>query len=223
MPESGSDTTLKPSADTVAVPLITSLPVVWSKLSTLSLVPGAALNTFGKLTCTGVVNAATPGAWMVMSKVCCSTPAGSMSRTSSGGTVAMPTLTSCSALPSSPMAAPGCTVSVSAARCCSVSAGAALASSTVITVGWLLLTSCSTLLPIRGRYTSRRSMLAVCESMLPIVPIRVLTTAGRKVAAITISGQNTPLGALLAVRPSTATFTSPAGTLASVKLPSLSV
>ena len=32
MPESGSDTTVFPSAETVPVPLITSFPVVWSKL-----------------------------------------------------------------------------------------------------------------------------------------------------------------------------------------------
>ena len=66
-------------------------------------------------------------------------------------------------------------------------------------------------------------MLAACSSALPIVPIRVLVAAGRKTAAITISGQNTPLGALVAVRPSMATFTSPAGRLSSAKLPWASV
>ena len=151
MPESGSETTVRPSAETVPVPLMTSLPLVWSKLRMLSLVPGAALKTLGKVICTGSANAATPGAWIVMSKVCCSTPGGSMSRTSSAGTVAMPTRTFCSAWPFSPMAAPGWMVNVRASRSCSVSAGAACASSTVITVGAESLTSCSTLVATRGR------------------------------------------------------------------------
>ena len=69
-PEPSSETTLRPSADTVPVPLMTSLPLVWSKLRMLSLVPGAALKTLGKVIFTSSVKAATPGAWIVMSKVC---------------------------------------------------------------------------------------------------------------------------------------------------------
>ena len=106
-PEPSSDTTVRPSADTVPVPSITSIPVVWSKLRMLSLLPGAALNTFGKVIFSGWVKTATPGAWMVMSKVCCKTPGGNMSLTSAAGTVAMPIFTSLSTWPLSSTAAPG--------------------------------------------------------------------------------------------------------------------
>ncbi len=150
MPEPGSDTTVLPSADTVAVPLMTSRPVVWSKLSTSSCVPGAALKTFGKVIWTGFVNTATPGAWIVMSKLCSATPAGSMSLTSSGGTVAMPIWTLPSGWPSLPTAEPGCTVSVSELRCSSVSLGAATCG-VVMTVGTSAATVCSVLTGTRGR------------------------------------------------------------------------
>ena len=149
-PEPSSETTDLPSADTVAVPLITRRPVVWSKDSTLSCVPGAAPNTFGKLIFTGAVKVSTPGAWIVMSKVCWITPSGSMSFTSSGGTVLTPILTSASTRPSTPTAEPGATVSVSALRCSSVNAGADF-SSTVIVVATTLLTGCSEALWMRGR------------------------------------------------------------------------
>ena len=69
-PEPSSETTLRPSADTVPVPLMNSRPVVWSKLRMLSFDPGGALKTFGNVIFSGSVKAATPGAWMVMSKVC---------------------------------------------------------------------------------------------------------------------------------------------------------
>ena len=68
----------------------TAPPVVWSKESNPSLVPGAAPKTLGNVIAAGVVKTATPGAWIVMSKVCCITPGGSMSITISGGTVLMP-------------------------------------------------------------------------------------------------------------------------------------
>ena len=130
---------------------MTSRPVVWSKLRMLTLVPGAAPKTLGMVMATGSVKAETPGAWMVMSKVCCSTPGGSMSRTSSGGTVATPTCTPVNGWPSSPMADPGATVSVSWARCSSVRPGAAAGSLAVITVVWVSLTACMTTLATRGR------------------------------------------------------------------------
>ncbi|EXI82908.1 MAG: hypothetical protein AW10_00142 [Candidatus Accumulibacter appositus] len=116
-----------------------------------SFVPGAAANTFGKLISTGSAKVATPGAWMVMSKLCCSTPGGNMSRTSSGGTVLMPICTSCSTSPFSPIALPGLTVSVSPARCCSVSCGAEAASVRVITVVAVSLTACRALVGTRGK------------------------------------------------------------------------
>ena len=151
MPEPSSEVTVRPSADTVPVPLMTSMPEVWSKLRMLSLVPGAALKTFGKVICTGCVNAATPGAWIVMSKVCCNTPGGSMSLTSAGGTVAMPIFTLLRTWPSAPTAAPAGTVSVSCWRCASVRPGAADGVLAVITVFWVSLTFCSTSLATRGR------------------------------------------------------------------------
>ena len=150
-PEPSSDTTVRPSADTVPVPSITSMPVVWSKLRMLSLVPGAALKTLGKVIFSGSVNTATPGAWMVMSKVCCSTPGGSMSLTSAAGTVAMPTCTLRNTWPLSSTAVPGMTVRVRDWRCRSVSCGAALGRAAVISVCWLSLTACKLLVATRGR------------------------------------------------------------------------
>src|SRR5947209_1046469 len=67
-----------------------------------ALQPGGALNTFGKVIHAGVEKVATPGACTVMSKVCCSNPGGSMSRTSSGGTTLMPTWPVCIGWPSTP-------------------------------------------------------------------------------------------------------------------------
>ena len=89
-PVPGSVETDLPSALTVAVPSITSIPVVWSKLRKSSFVPGAALNVFGNVIGAGVAKRSTPGACTVMSKVCCNTPGGSMSRTSDGSTVLIP-------------------------------------------------------------------------------------------------------------------------------------
>ena len=56
-----------------------------------------------------------------------------------------------------------------------------------------------------------------------MLPIMVLVWPASSSALITISGKNTPDGALVAVRPSTATLTTPAGILSSVKLPLASV
>ena len=41
---------------------MTSLPVVWSKLRMLSLVPGVALNTLGRVKVAAWVNTVPPGA-----------------------------------------------------------------------------------------------------------------------------------------------------------------
>ena len=56
-----------------------------------------------------------------------------------------------------------------------------------------------------------------------MLPIRVLVVPAISSAFITISGKNTPCGALVAVRPSMATLTVPAGTLSSSKKPLSSV
>jgi len=62
MPVSGSVVALRPSALTVAVPSMTSRPVVWSKERKSSFVPGAALKTFGKVISSGVLKTAAFGA-----------------------------------------------------------------------------------------------------------------------------------------------------------------
>ncbi len=50
-----------------------------------------------------------------------------------------------------------------------------------------------------------------------MLPMAVLVMPARNVRSITISGQNTPVGGLVAVRPSTASFTSPVGALSNSK------
>src|SRR4051794_39239082 len=62
MPVLGSVITDLPSADTVAVPSITNLPVVWSNERKYVFSPGASPNTFGNVNCSGTVNVAAPGA-----------------------------------------------------------------------------------------------------------------------------------------------------------------
>jgi hypothetical protein len=121
-PEPGSVVTVSPSAETVPVPLMTSWPVVWSKLRMSSVVPGAALNTFGMVSVAGVANTALPGAWMVMSKVCWRSPCGSMSMTICAGTALMPTCAFCAGLPLASTRLPGMTINDSSLICCCVSA-----------------------------------------------------------------------------------------------------
>lgn len=58
----GSVTTDLPSGETVAVPSITSRPVVWSNDRKFSFVPGAASNTFGNVIVAGADRAVTPSA-----------------------------------------------------------------------------------------------------------------------------------------------------------------
>ena len=69
IPLPGSVVTVRPSADTVAVPSNSRRPVVWSNERKFSFVPGAAPNVFGNVILIGAVITAAPGAWMVMSNV----------------------------------------------------------------------------------------------------------------------------------------------------------
>ena len=117
---------------------------------------------------------------------------------------------------------PGSTVSVSAPRWLSVRFGAELWSTPTV-VGTVSLTSEKIVVATRGRYTSCRPAWDARSSALPMVSISVLTSPGRSSESITISGQNTPTGALVAVRPSIATFTVPAGRSVISKNPFASV
>ena len=113
-------------------------------------------------------------------------------------------------------------MSCNCSRCSCVRFGAAVAS-TPIVVFPVPLTVWRIVCCRRGRYTSPRVSFARCSAAVPIEPIKVFDSPGSMVASITISGKKTPAGAFVAVRPSTATFTSPPGTLVNVKLPCASV
>ena len=149
-PLPGSVVTVRPSAEAVAVPSMTRRPVWWSNDRKNVFSPGASPNTFGSVRVAGVVNAAPSGTWMVMSKLCCSKPGGSMSLTMSGGTGLSPTWAPMIGRPSSPTMLPGWTVSVSALRCASDSRPPA-STGTVITVGCVALTVCRMSVCTRGR------------------------------------------------------------------------
>ena len=98
-PWPGSLDTVSPSADTVPVPSISSLPVVWLKLTRYVFSPAASPNTLGNVRLAGVVSTEPPGVWIVMSNVCCSRPGGSSSLISALGTGLMPTTAFATGLP----------------------------------------------------------------------------------------------------------------------------
>ena len=108
------------------------------------------MKTLGNVIGTGALKVATPGAWIVMSNVCCIKPAGSMSITSADGTVLMPTCKLAIFWPSIPMATFGGTVIDSICCCCGVKFGAETAL-TPIVVGCVVLTVCKMDCCTRGR------------------------------------------------------------------------
>ena len=150
--------------------------------------PGAAPNTFGNVICAGAVNTATPGAWMVMSKVCCVTPTGSMSCTICGGTAAMPTWKLVTGLPLASSALPGAIVSDKSLTCDGLRLGEAVAV-VVTVVGAVVLTFTSTDDCTLGRYVPSTPAFAAISAVVPIELIGVLTAPADRVRSNVIVGK----------------------------------
>ena len=116
--------------------------------------PASSPNTLGIVSVAGAVNTVPAGAWIVMSKVCCSRPGGSMSFTNAAGTGLMPMTGLATGLPLASSRLPGCTVSDSAPICWAVRfrpLAPAVSGLAVMTVGAVALSGWKMPVLTRGR------------------------------------------------------------------------
>ena len=150
------------------------------------------MKTFGNVIGAGVAKFVIPGACTVMSKVCWSSPGGSISFTSSGATTLMPT---CALLTGCPLLSRLLGITSTVRYCCCAGGRFSAASGFSVTiVVWLAVTGVRIVLATRGRYIALTGIGTPFASRItfPLASLTVITglfTPAENIVSITISGK----------------------------------